>query len=63
MAHLVAGALNCGGFEERVMNFVYDIGKSQGSVIVFFGDLHTLINAISSSNILEPAVARADFKV
>lgn len=69
MARLIAGASNRGEFEERLIHLVDEVKQSQGVVILFIDELHTLIRAgaggqaLDAANILKPALARGDLKV
>ncbi|KAL3630883.1 hypothetical protein CASFOL_023867 [Castilleja foliolosa] len=68
MARLIAGASNRGEFEQRLINLVDEVVKSEGSVILFIDELHTLIgagggsSALDAANILKPALARGELK-
>ncbi len=65
---MVAGTKYRGDFEERIKTAIDEV-KSDGSVILFIDELHTIIGAGSAegsadaANILKPALARGDFQV
>lgn len=69
MGRLVAGTTYRGDFEERMVDLIEEVKKSNGKIILFIDELHTLIGAGSSSraldaaNILKPALARGEIKV
>lgn len=68
MAALVAGAKYKGEFEERLKAVVNEVEASDGEVILFIDEIHTLIGAgggqggIDAANILKPALARGDLR-
>ncbi|WVZ17662.1 hypothetical protein V8G54_010644 [Vigna mungo] len=68
MGRLVAGTTYRGDFEERMVDLIEEVKKSNGKIILFIDELHTLIGAGSSSraldaaNILKPALARGEIK-
>jgi ATP-dependent Clp protease ATP-binding subunit ClpC len=68
MAGMVAGAKYRGEFEERLKNAIDEI-KSDGNIILFIDELHTIIGAgaaegaIDASNILKPTLARGELQV
>ncbi|KAL3813934.1 hypothetical protein ACJIZ3_015202 [Penstemon smallii] len=68
MGRLIAGASNRGEFEERLISLIDEVKQSQGSVILFIDELHTLIGAggggqaLDAANILKPALARGELK-
>lgn len=66
MAALLAGAKYRGEFEERLKSVIKEIEESEGRIILFIDELHTLVGAgraegaIDAANILKPALARGD---
>ncbi len=69
MAALIAGAKYKGEFEERLKAVINEVIKSDGDVILFIDEIHTLIGAGSSgksamdaANILKPALARGELR-
>lgn len=68
MGALVAGAKYKGEFEERLKAIVNEVTKSNGEIILFIDEIHTLVGAgkgegaMDAANILKPALARGDLR-
>lgn len=66
MGSLVAGAQFRGQFEERIKAVLKEVQESNGEIILFIDELHTLVGAgaaqgsVDAANILKPALARGD---
>lgn len=66
MAALVAGAKYRGEFEERLKNVLNEVKKSEGDIIMFIDEIHTIVGtgrtegAMDTSNILKPMLARGE---
>src|SRR5688572_10352138 len=68
MGLLIAGAKYKGEFEERLKSVVKEVGESNGEIILFIDEIHTLIGAgggegaMDAANILKPALARGELR-
>ena len=68
MGALVAGAKYKGEFEERLKSVVNEVTKSEGRIILFIDEIHTLVGAgkgegaMDAANILKPALARGELR-
>jgi len=68
MGALVAGAKYQGEFEERLKGVVKEVVESDGEIILFIDEIHTLVGAgrtsgaMDASNILKPALARGELR-
>lgn len=68
MGALIAGAKYQGEFEERLKNVIKEVVDSDGEVILFIDEIHTLIGAgatggaMDAANILKPALARGELR-
>lgn len=68
MGALIAGAKYQGEFEERLKGVVREVVESQGQILLFIDEIHTLVGAGKSSgamdaaNILKPALARGELR-
>lgn len=68
MGALVAGAKYKGEFEERLKSVVNEVVKSEGEIILFIDEIHTLVGAgkgdgaMDAANILKPALARGELR-
>lgn len=66
---LIAGAKYKGEFEERLKGVIKEVISSEGEIILFIDEIHTLVGmgsgegAMDAANILKPALARGDIKV
>ena len=69
MAALVAGAKYRGEFEERLKNVLNEVKKSEGEIIMFIDEIHTIVGtgnsegSMDTSNILKPMLARGEIHV
>jgi len=69
MGALIAGAKYKGEFEERLKSVVKEVVKSEGDIILFIDEIHTLVGAgasgegaMDAANILKPALARGELR-
>lgn len=68
MGQLIAGAKYKGEFEERLKSVVKEVAESNGEIILFIDEIHTLIGAgggegaMDAANILKPALARGELR-
>ena len=68
MGALVAGAKYKGEFEERLKSVVKEVSESEGNIILFIDEIHTLVGAgggegaMDAANILKPALARGELR-
>ena len=68
MGALIAGAKYKGEFEERLKSVVNEVVKSEGNIILFIDEIHTLVGAgksegaMDAANILKPALARGELR-
>ena len=68
MGQLIAGAKYKGEFEERLKSVVKEVGSSDGQIILFIDEIHTLVGAgggdgaMDAANILKPALARGELR-
>ena len=68
MGALIAGAKYQGEFEERLKGVINEVVKSEGEIILFIDEIHTLVGAgqtsgaMDAANILKPALARGELR-
>ena len=68
MGALIAGAKYKGEFEERLKAVINEVKKSEGSIVLFIDEIHTLVGAgksegaMDAANILKPALARGEIR-
>ena len=68
MGALVAGAKYKGEFEERLKSVIHEVTQSEGNIILFIDEIHTLVGAgkgegaMDAANILKPALARGELR-
>jgi len=68
MGALIAGAKYKGEFEERLKSVIKEVTKSDGEIVLFIDEIHTLVGAgggqgaMDAANILKPALARGELR-
>ena len=68
MGALIAGAKYKGEFEERLKSVINEVVKSEGEIVLFIDEIHTLVGAgksdgaMDAANILKPALARGELR-
>ena len=68
MGALMAGAKYRGEFEERLKSVIKEVSRSEGNIILFIDEIHTLVGAgatdgaLDAANILKPALARGELR-
>jgi ATP-dependent Clp protease ATP-binding subunit ClpB len=68
MGQLIAGAKYKGEFEERLKGVVKEVATSEGEIVLFIDEIHTLVGAgggegaMDAANILKPALARGELR-
>ena len=68
MGSLIAGAKYKGEFEERLKSVINEVTQSEGQIILFIDEIHTLVGAgkgegaMDAANILKPALARGELR-
>ncbi len=68
MGALIAGAKYKGEFEERLKAVINEVKKSEGNIVLFIDEIHTLVGAgksegaMDAANILKPALARGEIR-
>ena len=68
MGALIAGTKYKGEFEERLKSVINEVKKSEGNIILFIDEIHTLVGAgkgegaMDAANILKPALARGELR-
>ena len=68
MGALIAGAKYKGEFEERLKSVINEVKQSEGNIILFIDEIHTLVGAgkgegaMDAANILKPALARGELR-
>ena len=68
MGALIAGATMRGEFEERLKSVIDEVQKSEGEIVLFIDEMHTVVGAgaasgsMDASNLLKPALARGQLR-
>ena len=68
MGALIAGAKYKGEFEERLKSVIKEVSQSEGNLVLFIDEIHTLVGAgggqgsMDAANILKPALARGELR-
>ena len=68
MGSLIAGAKYLGEFEERIKNVLKKVKESDGKIILFIAEIHTVVGAgasggsLDASNLLKPMLARGELR-
>src|SRR5207247_8716167 len=68
MGQLIAGAKYKGEFEERLKGVIKEVSTSEGEIVLFIDEIHTLVGAgggegaMDAANILKPALARGELR-
>ena len=68
MGSLIAGAKYRGEFEERIKNVLKKVKESDGKIILFIDEIHTVVGAgasggsLDASNLLKPMLARGELR-
>src|ERR1017187_2289457 len=68
MGQLIAGAKYKGEFEERLKSVIKEVAESDGEIVLFIDEIHTLVGAgggegaMDAANILKPALARGELR-
>lgn len=69
ISRLIAGASNRGEFEERLTKVIDEVKASDGDIMLFIDEAHTLVGsgsggqALDAANILKPALAKGELNV